>query len=987
MEYSAAAHRMMASALAALQPPPDLKPSVWAERSVYIPVGNAIPGLIRFDNAPYQREPLDMTVDPSCQRISLKWAAQVGKAVALETLIPTPRGFVPMGEIVSGDTVFDEQGKPSRVRFATEPMLNRSCYKVVFDDQSSVICDEEHLWTVVDRGHRIRGKATNRTVTLSTGEMLEPHHRSRSQGRARYSIPNSRPVEILPSNLPIDPYLYGVWLGDGTMFDGTICFGRTDEIIASVIADRGFLTEVRYRDKRHPNAGSVRVLDEDGRSLAVLLGRHGLKSKAYVSQEYLFAHEVARRDLLAGLLDTDGTVDRRGQVEFVSKSEALADAVFHLAASLGIKPRHRVVQKSCFYLGQRRTGSYHLISFKAYPEDDLFRLPRKRERLARSQGQFVYSRQSESRERRIVSIDPVPSAPVKCIQVDSPNSLYLVGRAFIPTHNTQVALCAQSYRIAMDPTSQLMMQPSEGDLQTWLQTKFNPLVEANPELESRIATARGRKGVNNTRMKSYPGGFIMFAWSGSPKTQRGKSAPFVVADETDGYDRTAEGHPVSLLWQRAATFGDMRKLLEISTPTVRGLSWIDDAYEQGDQRQFHVGCPHCGEPQVIMWSNVKWEKDADGAHLPMSAYYECSAHGCVWSDSDRVAAVRHAEKLGHGWKAQKPFLGHASYHLSELYSCFRRLGDIVQSFLEKKASDDLQTFVNVSLAECWEEEAERVAADDLMARAESWGDKIPAGVACLTAGIDMQEDRLELELVGWGLGEESWSIDYQVFWGDPMKDDVWELVFDFLAQTYETESGATLKVSAAGFDTGGSGGLTQAAYEQLRGKHRRGFYALKGGNLWGKPVVSAPSKSRSGRRTRPVMLFSVGVNDTKLTILRRANMAVVGPGYCHFPIERDPEFFLQLTAEQLVTKMRRGFPVRAWHKTRERNEALDCRVYAYAALKIANPNLPQRLSRLAPAAPAAEEPAEEEAGNAPEEPKRAARNAARQRRRRRTSGL
>lgn len=631
MEYSPAAHRMMASALSALQPPPDLKPSVWAERSVYIPVGNAIPGLIRFDNAPYQREPLDMTVDPSCQRISLKWAAQVGK--------------------------------------------------------------------------------------------------------------------------------------------------------------------------------------------------------------------------------------------------------------------------------------------------------------------------------------------------------------------TQVALCAQSYRIAMDPTSQLMMQPSEGDLQTWLQTKFNPLVEANPELESRIAPSRGRKGVNNTRMKSYPGGFIMFAWSGSPKTQRGKSAPFVVADETDGYDRTAEGHPVSLLWQRAATFGDMRKLLEISTPTVRGLSWIDDAYEQGDQRQFHVGCPHCGEPQVIMWSNVKWEKDADGAHLPMSAYYECLAHGCVWSDSDRVAAVRDAEKLGHGWKAQKPFLGHASYHLSELYSCFRRLGDIVQSFLEKKASDDLQTFVNVSLAECWEEEAERVAADDLMARAESWGDKIPAGVACLTAGIDMQEDRLELELVGWGLGEESWSIDYQVFWGDPMKDDVWELVFDFLAQTYETQSGATLKVSAAGFDTGGSGGLTQAAYEQLRGKQRRGFYALKGGGTWNKPVVSAPTKSRSGRRSRPVILFSVGVNDAKLTILRRANMSAVGPGYCHFPIERDPEFFLQLTAEQLVTKMRRGFPVRAWHKTRERNEALDCRVYAYAALKIANPNLPQRLSRLAPAAPAAEEPAEEEAGNAPEESKRSARNAARQRRRRRSSGL
>lgn len=531
---------------------------------------------------------------------------------------------------------------------------------------------------------------------------------------------------------------------------------------------------------------------------------------------------------------------------------------------------------------------------------------------------------------------------------------------------TMVALCAQGYRIEHDPVSQIMMQPSEGDLQTWLQTKFNPLIEANPELEKRIATPRSRKGVNNTRMKSYPGGFIMFAWSGSPKTQRGRSAPFIVCDETDGYDRTAEGHPVSLLWQRAATFGDQRKLLEISTPTVRGLSHIDSAFEQGDQRQFHVGCPHCGEPQTIEWSNVNWNKDDDGSHLPETAYYVCRANGCIWSDSDRVSAIRQAESLGHGWKAKKPFRGHASYHLSELYSCFRSLGDVAQSFLEKKAAGDLQTFVNVSLAECWEEEAETLAVDDLIARVEPFPEKIPMAIGLQTCGVDMQEDRLEVERVGWGLGEESWSLEYQVFWGDPMKPEVWGHLFEYLDQTFEHESGAQMKIAATCVDTGGSGGLTQAAYEQLRGKQRRNIFAIKGGGGWNRPVVSAPSKSRSGRNGRPVTLFTLGVNDAKLIVLRRAKMDVSGPGYCHYPIDRDPEYFHQLTAERLVTRFVRGFPVRDWKKTRDRNEALDCRVYAYAALKVLNPNIRLRLNRLRPA-DVVEAGENVEAGEPPEE--------------------
>lgn len=513
---------------------------------------------------------------------------------------------------------------------------------------------------------------------------------------------------------------------------------------------------------------------------------------------------------------------------------------------------------------------------------------------------------------------------------------------------TQLALVAQAFRIVQNPVSQIMMQPSQGDLHTWLETKFNPLVEANEDLQKLIAKPRGRDGVNNQRMKSYPGGFLMFSWSGSPKTMRGRSAPFIVCDETDGYDRTAEGHPVGLLWQRAATFGDQRMLLEISTPTIKGASWIDTAYEQGDQRRFYVCCPHCGHAQTLRWSQVTWDKNDEGEHLPETARYLCEAEECgtLWSDGERVAAIRNAEAMGAGWRAAKPFRGHASYHLSELYSCFRKLRDIVQSFLDKRAANDLQTFVNVSLAETWEEQGEQADAGSLMARAEVFKAPAPRGVVVLTAGIDMQQDRLEVEVVGWGLGEESWAVEYRVLWGDPLQDDVWDDLDAMLAETWQHQSGAQLSISAACLDTGGSAGMTQAAYEYARGKTGRRLFAVKGVPGWGKPIVTSPMRKGSGKKARKVDLFAVGVDEAKVVVTRRLGIASPGPGYCHFPLDRDPEYFAQMTSEKLMTKYIRGFAVREWHKTRDRNEAFDCRVYATAALKILNPNLARQAKKL-----------------------------------------
>jgi len=488
---------------------------------------------------------------------------------------------------------------------------------------------------------------------------------------------------------------------------------------------------------------------------------------------------------------------------------------------------------------------------------------------------------------------------------------------------TTMALCAQAFKIGQDPQSQIMMQPSQGDLATWLETKFNPLVESNDELQHLIAKPRGREGVNNQRMKSYPGGFLMFSWSGSSKTMRGRSAPFVVCDEVDGYDKSSEGHPVSLLWQRAATFGDRRKLLEISTPTIKNASFIESAFEAGDQRYFYIPCPHCGESQTLRWKNVIWDEGK-----PETAQYVCHTCGAMWNDGERVAAIRRGR-----WVASHPFKGHASYHLNEMYSCFRKLGDIAQSFLEKKHTNDLQTFVNVSLAETWEEQGEGVEDHVIKQRAEDWGEKVPEQVAVLVAGVDVQDDRLEVEILGVGRDLEQWSVDYQTLQGDPSSPSVWESLDSVLFAEYETNDGRLLNVRSTAIDTGGH--HTQATYRYVKAREGRRVFGIKGVGGEAKPLVGRPSRNNIGK----IHLFPVGSDTAKEAVYGHLGIKEPGPGYCHFPADRSDEYFEQLTAERKVTRYVRGHAKRQWIKKRARNEALDVRCYALAALSISGMNV------------------------------------------------
>ena len=513
------------------------------------------------------------------------------------------------------------------------------------------------------------------------------------------------------------------------------------------------------------------------------------------------------------------------------------------------------------------------------------------------------------------------------------------------TGKTFVQLCAMGYFIEHDPQSQMMMQPSQGDLQTWLSAKFDPMVEQSDSIRGKVSAPRARGGVNNQRMKQYPGGFLMFAWSGSPKTMRGRSAPKIFTDEIDGYEQTVEGDPLALIKQRSATFGDQRLMFKTSTPTFKDASRIEESFRAGDRRRWFVDCPDCGGSQYLKWSQVTWLKNDEGEHMPETATYACEHCGVTWDEIQRIRALR----AGY-WKAEKPFAGHASYHLPEMASLFVELPEMAKSFLEKKAKGDLQTFVNVSLAETWDEAGATHDPDLLYNRREAYAAQVPAEAVVLIAAVDVQDDRLEVSVWGFGGpdGDNTYLITHDVFRGNPGARDLWDRLDDYLETEYEHENGFRLRLAATGIDSGGH--YTTEVYKYCKRAQERGrrVYALKGSNQRGAPIVGRPTN----RNAQGVDLFAVGTDAAKEIIFKRFSIADPSvPGYVHFPTGEpmiDPEFFAQLTAEKRVTTYRNGFPVMIYKKMRPRNEALDCFVYAIATLNILRPNFRAIAAKLIP---------------------------------------
>ena len=491
---------------------------------------------------------------------------------------------------------------------------------------------------------------------------------------------------------------------------------------------------------------------------------------------------------------------------------------------------------------------------------------------------------------------------------------------------TEMLLNCIGFHIAHDASPILVVQPTLDMAQSFSKDRLAPMLRDTPALRGKVKDPRSRDANNTTTHKVFPGGHISMVGANSAAGLASRPIRIVLCDEVDRYPASAgsEGDPIQLARKRSATFWN-RKIVQVSTPTNKGASRIEASFEESDQRRFFVPCQDCGENQTLRWSNVRWEADK-----PETAHYVCEHCGSCWDDAMRYRAVRQGE-----WKATEEFTGIAGFHINGIYSPWTPLSDAVRDFLSaKRMPETLRVWTNVYLAESWEDQGERISELDVMDRAEAYGDKIDHRVVLVTAGIDCQNDRLECEIVGWGRDEESWSLDYKIIYGDPSTPQIWNDLDTLLKTRYETEDDRTLDIRAACIDSGGH--YTQAVYNFVRPREGRRIFAIKGMAGETRPIVSRPTRNNIGK----IRLFTLGVDNIKELIFSRLKIQSEGAGYCHFPDDRSDEYFKQLAAsEKIITKFHKGFPRREFVKTRTRNEALDCRVYAIGALAILNLNL------------------------------------------------
>lgn len=483
------------------------------------------------------------------------------------------------------------------------------------------------------------------------------------------------------------------------------------------------------------------------------------------------------------------------------------------------------------------------------------------------------------------------------------------------------------YFVHQDPSPILFIQPTLEMAEAWSKDRLAPMIRDTEALGGLFKDAKTRNSDNTLLHKKFTGGHLTMAGANSPSSLASRPIRIVLLDEEDRYPSSAgaEGDPGSLAQKRTTTFWN-RLMVSASTPTIEGESKIDARYQQSDMRRFHVPCPHCKKFQVLSWSQLKFDKKAPEA----TTYYECEHCQAQLNESDKLWMLARGE-----WWASAPFNGVAGFHISELYSPWVRWSEMVASFLKaKRLPETLKVWVNTSLGETWKEATEGIDASGLLGRKENWGRVAPAGVLAITAGVDVQGDRLEAEVIGWGVGQESWSLQYHVIHGDPAQNKVWDDLDKVLGQTIQRGDGSVMPVLAACVDTGGH--HTQKVYEYCKRREHARVYAVKGASTAGKPLVSKFSKANKLR----VKLFTLGTDTAKQMIYSRLKIHQPGPGYCHFPADYPEEYFQQLTAERIQTKFINGHPTRIWVMPKgKRNEALDCRVYGLAALHIANPNL------------------------------------------------
>jgi phage terminase large subunit GpA-like protein len=503
------------------------------------------------------------------------------------------------------------------------------------------------------------------------------------------------------------------------------------------------------------------------------------------------------------------------------------------------------------------------------------------------------------------------------------------------------------YCIHQAPGPFLAVQPTTDLAKRLSQQRIEPLIEECPELRELILPARSRDSGNTVLAKRFAGGQLVLTGANSAVGLRSMPARWLFLDEVDAYDGDVEGEgdPVALAEARTRTFGHRAKIFLVSTPTIKGLSRIEREYEASDQRRYFVPCPHCGHMQWLKFERLRWEKGK-----PKTAEYACEACECGIAEHHKTAMLAAGEWRPTAGSANPHVIG---FHISGLYSPVGWLSwqTIAREWEAAQGNDAaLKAAKNTLLGETWQERGEAPDWQRLYERREDWQiGTVPAGALFLTAGADVQKDRIEVDVWAWGRGLESWLVDHIVIDGGPERAESWRDLTALLGRAWPHANGCTIGLAKLAIDTGYE---APAVYAWARRAGHSHVAAIKGVEGFSRPApVAGPTHvdaTEGGKKLRRgARLWTVAVATFKSETYRFLRLPkptdeeiAAGSnwpaGYMHLPRGVDAEWVKQLVAEQLVTvKTKRGFQRLEWQKLRERNEALDCRVYARAAAWIA----------------------------------------------------
>jgi phage terminase large subunit GpA-like protein len=481
------------------------------------------------------------------------------------------------------------------------------------------------------------------------------------------------------------------------------------------------------------------------------------------------------------------------------------------------------------------------------------------------------------------------------------------------------------YIIDVSPASTIVVQPTVDIAKKFSKQRIATMIEESAVLKDKIKTARSRDSGNTVLTKEFQGGMLNIVGANSAAGLRSIPARNLFMDEIDAYplDVDGEGDPIELARKRTNTFGNKKKIFLTSTPTIKHISAIEREHDKGDQRKYFVPCPFCSGKQHLIFNNLKFITYPNNKKkvMPDSVHYECQFCKKEIKEHHKTLMLDSGE-----WIPQNPNTENKnirSYHLNSLYSPigWKSWESICDEFLESKSDNfKLKTFINTVLAETWESDGTQVNYVELLERVEPYKFfNVNKKAIFLTAGVDVQDNRLCILINAWGENEETWVVGYHEMLGNPAEDDVWIELNKLVRRPYKHESGMDLYIRKAGIDTGGH--FTQRVYDFCK-KQNDKFIPIKGSsNNLSTVITSKPNKDN---------VYFIGTSLVKEEIYSRFNLKEEGDRYVHFSEDLNEEFFKMLTAEKMITKILKGMPRNEWIKIYNRNEALDCFVYSYA---------------------------------------------------------